>query len=148
MRPRRAGGHSLLELLIVMAISAVLLVLATAGYASVTRRAARHDVRVALWRIAAAQEHHRLVHGVYAHHFAGEAPPDADATAVLGRAPAAGGRWSFTLGGESEGEWNVEARPTGPRADPDCSLLRLDHAGSTTALDALGADATATCWWR
>lgn len=148
MRPVRARGHSLLELLVVMAISAVLLVMATAGYASVTRRAARHDVRVALWRIAAAQEHHRLVHGVYAHHFAGAAPADADATEVLGPAPAAGGRWSFALGGTSEGDWNVEARPAGSRPDPGCAMLRLDHLGTTTARDALGADATATCWWR
>ena len=148
MRRRLRHGHSLLELLVVVAISAILLMLATAGYAGVTRRAARHDVRVALWRVAAAQEHHRLAHGVYAHHFAGTAPAGADATEVLGPAPAAGGRWTLVLGGEREGEWHIEARPAGTRVDPDCAVLRLDHQGRATATDAQGTDATATCWWR
>ena len=59
-------GFSLLELLLALAIASLLAALATGSYSAVTARVHRQEVRLALWRLAAAHENHHLRHGRYA----------------------------------------------------------------------------------
>jgi type IV pilus assembly protein PilE len=147
MNISRPQGFSLLELLVVLAIVAMLTLLATDGYAAVRARAARHEVRMALWRLAAAQETHRLNFGLYATRLgttpggpsiAGELPPPG--------LPPAG--WQFELLEVTEESWVLRAVATNPSPDPECADLRLDVTGLGTAHATDGSDTSRTCWRR
>lgn len=140
-------GFSLLELLAVLAISAMLALLATDGYAAVRARAARHEVRMALWRLAAAQETHRLNHGIYATRLTttpGVYPNSGELAAPA--LPLAG--WRFSLGEVSEESWQLNAVARNPAADPECAELQLDPAGMGTARALDGRDTSQQCWQR
>ena len=144
---RGAPGFSLLELLVVLAISAMLALLATDGYAAVRARAARHEVRMALWRLAAAQEAHRLNHGSYATQLS--TTPGVSANPVELAAPAlppAG--WHFTFAKVSEESWALQAVASNPATDPECAELHLDVAGVGTARSLDGRDTSQQCWRR
>jgi type IV pilus assembly protein PilE len=143
----RLRGFSLLELLVVLAISAMLVLLATDGYAAARARATRHEVRMALWRLAAAQETYRLNQGVYATRLAGTpglaVSPGELASPAL---PPAG--WRFSLGAVGEESWELKAMATRPATDPDCAELRLDQTGAGSARSLEGRDTSADCWRR
>ncbi|MEY4376949.1 MAG: hypothetical protein RJB26_1499 [Pseudomonadota bacterium] len=147
MNTARTRGFSLLELLVVLAIAAMLALLATDGYAAVRTRAARHEVRMALWRLAAAQETHRLNYGFYATRLgptpggptmAGELAPPA--------LPPAG--WQFALLEVAPESWALRATATDGSMDPECVELRLDVTGLGTARATDGSDTSRVCWRR
>jgi prepilin-type N-terminal cleavage/methylation domain-containing protein len=139
-------GFSLLEMLVVLAISAMLMLLATDGYAAVRARAARHEVRMALWRLAAAQETHRLQYGFYASRLT--ASPSATATTDLASPilPPAG--WNFSLVALTEESWELQAVAMNPGNDPACAELRLDTTGMGFARAMDGRDTSRDCWRR
>lgn len=139
-------GFSLLEMLVVLAISAMLMLLATDGYAAVRARAARHEVRMALWRLAAAQETHRLQYGFYASRLT--TSPSATATTDLASPilPPAG--WNFSLVALTEESWELQAVAMNPGNDPACAELRLDTTGMGFARAMDGRDTSRDCWRR
>jgi type IV pilus assembly protein PilE len=140
-------GFSLLELLVVLAISAMLMLLATDGYAAVRARAARHEVRMALWRLAAAQETHRLRYGIYASRLAVIPSAPASATDLAPPTlPPAG--WNFSLVTLSEENWELQALAMNPGTDPACAELRLDTTGMGFARALDGSDTSRDCWRR
>jgi prepilin-type N-terminal cleavage/methylation domain-containing protein len=140
-------GFSLLELLVVLAISAMLMLLATDGYAAVRARAARHEVRMALWRLAAAQETHRLQHGFYASRLAVMPLAATSATELAPPTlPPAG--WSFSLVALTEENWELQAVAMNPVTDPACAELRLDMTGMGFARAMDGRDTSRDCWRR
>jgi len=145
--PPVVRGFSLLELLVVLAISAMLMLLATDGYAAVRARAARHEVRMALWRLAAAQETHRLQYGFYASRLA-VVPSAATAATELAAPTLPPAGWNFSLVAISEESWQVQAVAMNPDTDPVCAELRLDTTamGFARAID--GSDTSRECWRR
>lgn len=144
---RRPQGFSLLELLVVLAISAMLVLLATDGYAAARARATRHEVRMALWRLAAAQETHRLNHGFYATQLA-ITPGATTSPAELAPPSLPPTGWRFELLAVSEEGWELQAVATNATQDPECAVFRLDTTGLGTARAADGRDTSPTCWRR
>ena len=147
MNAPSAQGFSLLELLVVLAIAAMLSLLATDGYAAVRARAARHEVRMALWRLAAAQETHRLNFGFYATRLGSTpgVPVIAGELAPPALTPAG---WQFELLDIAAESWVLRATATNTALDPECAELRLDVTGLGTARATDGSDTSRVCWRR
>jgi prepilin-type N-terminal cleavage/methylation domain-containing protein len=139
-------GFSLLEMLVVLAISAMLMLLATDGYAAVRARAARHEVRMTLWRLAAAQETHRLQYGFYASRLTASRSATAATDLASPTLPPAG--WNFSLVALTEESWELQAVAMNPRNDPACAELRLDTTGMGFARAMDGHDTSRDCWRR
>ena len=145
-RSKPVGGYSLLELLVVVCVGAMLTVLATSGYAAVLRRANRHEIRLALWRLATAQENHRLQFGRYATLV--DLRPGATATADILPAASAPEGWQLSFASVNDDGWVVVAVRTQPDRDAQCTEWRLDATGGVSARSMDGRDTTAECWRR
>lgn len=149
-----ARGFTLLELVVALAIAALVATLATAGYERTILRSRRLDAYAALNAVATAQERHYLEYARYASHFA---PPDTDsepatpdeaAAALPLPAMSPDGRYALALETDANAlAYRVTARPIGTqRRDAACATFVLEHTGRRTALDARGTDASSTCW--
>lgn len=138
-------GFSLLELLLALAIASLLAALATGSYSAVTARVHRQEVRLALWRLAAAHENHHLRHGRYAASIDSRGQVDT-LPEVLPAPPLPG--WHFSLESIPAATWVLRASATDPRRDPDCVVWQLDATGNTTAQDDQGRDRSTHCWRR
>ncbi len=140
----KPNGFSLLELLMALAIIALLTALAWPGYASVMQRAQRSDARLALLAIQHAQERHYQNFNRYS--------DTLEATSAgLGlsqRSPA--GNYALAVSSSEDGQhFTATARAAaGGRqaADQSCATFTTDETGQHSALDAHGGDTTARCW--
>lgn len=164
MTARRASadhGHTLLEVLVALAVVACLATLATASYTHFVVAARRFDARAALLALAAAQERHFLRHAEYAARLAptrgapagtpGEPAPEAPTEPPPGTL-----RWpdvspqsyyAVAIATAENGGYRLEARPRGAQAgDRECAVFVLDGTGLRGARSAAGADTTRRCW--
>lgn len=140
-------GFSLVELMIALAIAAVLAVIALPGYGEVTRRSLRQDARLALLRIQHRQELHFIEHHEYAHAIAGD--PAAGALGLAGHSDDG----HYRLSVETSGMNYIAIAsidPGGRQArDMRCARLGIDHTGRRLVADAAGGwrdDDPDRCW--
>jgi type IV pilus assembly protein PilE len=157
-RRASARGHTLLELLVALAIVASLAALATASYAHFTVAARRFDARAALAGLAAAQERHFLRHASYANRFASTDPrggagglgvtDEPDAPGVLPASDVSPqAYYALAIGDVAGTDYRLEARPRGAQArDRECAVFVLERSGLRYARDAAGDDTTRRCW--
>lgn len=145
---RSDRGFSLTELLVALAILALLAATAAPLWVKQLERTRRLDATDALMRVAVLQERFHFESGRYAR--AGElaVPPPAG----LGVAGTERGYYQLRLrapeGGLSGG-FAVEAiaDPEGPQAgDGQCRVLSVDSTGRRASESASGDDTTDTCW--
>lgn len=145
---RTMRGFSLTELLVTLAILALLAAAATPLWVRQLERVRRLDATDALVRVAVLQERFYFETGRYAR--AGELaiPPPAG----LGVGGTERGYYQLRLraleGGLRDG-FAVEAiaDPEGPQAgDEQCRVLSVDSTGRRAAENAGGEDSTEACW--
>lgn len=127
-------GFTLVELLVVLAATALLLGVALPGYRSQLQRAGRADGVHALTALQAAQERFRAAHGLYADRLAALAVPESSLQ----------GRWRIALEAAGVEAYRARATALGAQAaDGACAVLTLEvDAGFARS----GPDAR--CWNR
>lgn len=136
-------GHTLIELLIVMALVAMLASIAMPGYRRQVLRSNRIEARTALLNIAAAQEKYYLQNNAYANQSALSAAPPAG----LGLAgTTANGWYSVVISAADTAGFSASATATGTQvADADCATFTINQIGLKGATRSDGSVATA-CW--
>lgn len=137
--PRQQYGFTLLELVVALAIAAIVAAFALPGYHAQIARGHRTDAIAALYRAA---------------QFIDSASPDTDTLPVgLDQAPQSGApvyRLSVSRGDEADGGYVIDARPVdpGPMRDDPCGVFRLDATGVRTNLPPgeAAAPTDGECW--
>ena len=144
----RTRGFTLIELMVTVAIAAILASIAVASYHLQVQKSRRTDARTALLDLAGREERYFSLNNAYS-----STPSDLGyagfgagtsvgsgyyqldvpvAPAPVGTAP-----WAFTL----------EAEPIGTQLnDTSCRFFYVDNTGRQWSTDAGGSDTTSTCW--
>ena len=133
----RAGGFTLLELVIVLAVTAVLMLLAAPSFQTQLRQARRADGQTALVRLAMAQERLRASCPWYASRVDGTrgCPAGAPAAAALGLSDVSPeGHYLLSLQGAGPRGFRALATGLGTQAQDrsggiSCATLVLDQDG-------------------
>jgi len=136
MKPKSAG-MTLIELMIVVAIVALLAAIAVPSYRQYVLRANRTEATTALLQLAAAQEKFYLQNNTYA----GNALIDDAPPAGLGlSATTAGGRYTVAITAATAAAFSATATAAGAQAaDTTCATFTIKQAGARTAT-------SANCW--
>lgn len=141
-RKKRRPGFSLAELLLTLAIIAIVMSFAAPAWQAHVQSVRRTDATALLMQVALRQAQFRIQHGIYAD------------TPALTAAPPAG------MGIDPGSSYLLAARitpfgytavasvdPRGPqRNDSQCWLFGIDETGRHWAENRAGDDATAACW--
>ncbi len=131
---------TLIELMVVLAIAAVLLAVAIPSYRDHVMRAQRADAKAALNRLAQFMERAATANGTY--------PLDVNVPAAVRSAE--GGRYTITLvslNGLTFTATAVRNANTSQVADR-CGDFRIDQAGNRTVLNAAPGLTADDCWNR
>jgi type IV pilus assembly protein PilE len=125
-------GFSLIELMIAVAIVAILASVAFPSYQDYLRRGARAEAQAYMMDIAGRQGQFLLDNRAYA-----------DTAAAMGLAtpPRVSAKYAITL--ETDGSpptFTITATPSGDQAKDKCGTLSLDNTGAKTA------SGTGSCW--
>jgi type IV pilus assembly protein PilE len=146
---RRRCGFSLIELLIALAIVAILSAIAWPGYGAMIQRAHRNDARFALLRLQQLQERHYATHLRYAGQLGTAADPDT----LVAASRSEGGRYLLSITAAEDGQGytaTATVRDGGAQArDSQCRQLSVDHSGQRRSAGVTGAWANADphrCW--
>jgi type IV pilus assembly protein PilE len=139
-------GFTLLELLVTLAIVAILAALAWPGYGAIIQRAQRNDARLALMTIQHAEEVHYQRFNAYT-----EALTLSGASGGLGLDDHSdNGSYALSVSTSDDGQhYSAMARTTAQgrqAADRACASFLIDETGQRAATDASGADNTEACW--
>lgn len=148
---RQAFGFTLIEVMIVVAIVAILAAIALPSYQESVRKSKRAEARAGL--LEASQWMQRF----YSQNDRFDQANDADGTAVALPAPlatvpkgATGGSVYYTIqfedGTLNARAFTLEAVPSGSMANDRCGTLRLSSVGRRTVDGAADGTTAADCW--
>lgn len=136
----KQSGFTLIELMIVIAIIGVISAVAFPSYNSYMTKSRRADAKIALTKMADAQERYYLQNSTYTVTVTDVGGADSDdGNYTLSIAAGADGilnGYILTATADSDGAQSVDAK---------CEKLILNSLGTKTALDSGGAAATG-CW--
>ena len=137
MTYERARGFSLIELMIVVAVMAILASVALPSYRQHVMRSHRTDATSALLRLAAEQEKYYIQNNRYG-------------TYAQLKSPVTEHGW-YTLAVTAADATTFTATATAKTGEPqegdkDCRVFTVTAAGQHTAKDSANADSTDKCW--
>lgn len=138
----KSRGLTFIELMIALAIIAILLGIAYPLYDQQAQRARRADAQTALQLIALAQERYYTNHGHYT-----TSLNTLDLPANLQTGSTENGYYSLTINNnDNDQTFSATASATGNQTnDTDCQVFRVNQLGVKSALDNNNA-ANADCW--
>lgn len=138
--PRRQGGYSLTELMIVVVIVAILAAVVIPAYTQYTRESKRADAHAALLRVSTQQERYFGDRSTYA-------PTLTSLGYLAAVATSPDGYWTFSLTNVTATGFTVNAVAGGDQnhADPDCTQIRLTSTGAKSGTTSGGA-VNNDCW--
>lgn len=141
LRPGRAEGFTLIEIIVVVAIVAILAAIAIPAYSQFLARGYRSEARATLVAAAQWMERWRTERGTYQD---GGNPPALPAG--LDRSPPTGGqRYNVTVVTPAANQYTLSAAPMGSFAGDACGTLTLTNTGLRANT---GAESIETCWGR
>ena len=137
MRLARRGGFSLIEMLVVLAVAALLASVAYPSYKGQVAKGRRADAKQALVELAQRLERFYTERGTYA----GAALGAGGVYPTL----SSGGQYSLTIATQTADGFSLTAAPRGLQAGDACGTLGYNHQGdrSVGAGASLSAD---QCW--
>jgi type IV pilus assembly protein PilE len=163
---RHSSGFTLIEIMVAVALVAILASIAIPSYSAYVVRGQRAAAKASLVQAAQFLERNYTTYGCYYGTLA-ECQAGAGALALpvgLTNAPTDGGRISYAItvaaaAGPPPGQGFVlTATPCGAVtcpagsntgfADPDCGALLLDNTGTKTATGTIGTTKPELCWGR
>ena len=151
--PRRLAGFTLIEVMIVVAIVAILSAIAFPSYQESVRKSKRADARTQLLEVAQFMQRFYSQNDRFdqANDAAGTAIALPTALTVVPRGAAAGSQdytIQFQASTLSERAFTLEAVPRtgGPMASDKCGTLRVNSVGRRTVSGESGGMTAATCW--
>jgi type IV pilus assembly protein PilE len=138
-------GFSLIELMIVVAIVAILASISVGAYRQYTLRANRTEARIALLQIQAGQEKFFLQNNAYATDVATliAAPPNGLGLNLTAAGVTPSGLYTVSFTAAAGNTYTVQAvaTPGSPQAkDTTCPTFTMNDAGLRTPVDSTG------CW--
>jgi type IV pilus assembly protein PilE len=141
LRPVRAEGFTLIEVIVVVAIVAILASIAIPAYSQFLARGYRSEARATLVAAAQWMERWRTERGTYQD---GGNPPALPAG--LDRSPPTGAqRYNVTVVTPAANLYTLSAAPIGTFAGDACGTLTLTNTGLRGRT---GAESIETCWGR
>jgi type IV pilus assembly protein PilE len=157
LMPKRTGrgtgaGFTLVELMVVVAIAALLLSIAVPSYQAQVRKSRRTEARTALLDLAAREERFFSTSNLYT-----TSPLDLGYGTVAGAFSMAvgSGYYNVTVNvtaalpgpPATQAGYSIKATAIGIQtADSQCNTFTVDQTGAQSSKDSGGADSTATCW--
>jgi type IV pilus assembly protein PilE len=140
VRARRQAGLTLIELMVAMAVSAILLSVAYPSYLEQVRKGRRADAQAVLLEAAQFMERYATENMRYDRNPAGT---DIALPASLAKAPKEGASkyYDISLQAVAQNSYTLRAVPVGGASTDRCGTLTLSHTGARTA-------AQADCWRR
>ncbi len=139
MKTLRLRGFTLIELMIAVAVIAILAAVALPSYSEYVRRSARAEARAALMQGAQWMERAATAMGTY--------PDTAAFPTNLTRVPS--DRYTIALAspaGNVAGTYTLTATPRGAQAGDKCGSFTLTHTGVRNVTG--GTETMQNCWTR
>ena len=139
--PRRTRGFTLIELMIVVAIVAILASVALPAYLDSVRKSRRADAITALNQVAQAQERWRANNSTYSNVLT---------SAGLNVANPSSGYYTLAVSGNTATAYSATATAAGAQtSDARCTTLTLTMAtGAVISYTSTGTATAAQCWNR
>jgi type IV pilus assembly protein PilE len=137
----RNNGFTLIELMITVAVVALLAAVAYPSYRNQIMRSNRTEAKIALMSAAQSLEKCYTTASTYVGCGA--------LTTIIGKTP--NGRYTISAGAANVDikarEYLLTATPAGSQADDsDCATLTISHTGERDAKDKSSADTREKCW--
>jgi type IV pilus assembly protein PilE len=150
-KSRSRAGFTLLELLVSLALAALLACIAVPSYRAQVMRAHRSDARAALLALAAAEESFYTTCNSYAAILDDSRGTSCDASRLNFPGVAGEGAYSLEVSSADVAAWAATATAViggGQEADARCRVLGLDSTGHRSADMADGSSNDDECWNR
>ena len=144
MRMRHSAGFTLIELMIVVAIVAILTAIAYPSYTRYIIKTHRATATACLAEYANYMERYYTTNLRYDKDATPAATPNTLPDLDCASAQQSGTRYKYTMPTLTASTFVLSAAPQGPQAGDTCGTLTLDQTG-TRGADAAGGG-VATCW--
>ncbi len=144
MRPiarRHAAGFTLAEVVMAMAVAAILVALSYSGYSSSVQKTRRAEAVATLISVAGRMEQYYAEHGVYTDDLTKLGFNKAQAL------PTENGYYEVSASIPTNQTFLITAKRVGAQvADERCGDLTIDHVGAKSAVNRTDQSPTENCW--